>query len=519
VSDTPEVQATPPSAIPPAPSSATPASAKLKPTPLVVVAWAWWGLLAGYLIFNRHFALIGIPPVYIGEVLLAAAGIVLLPRFRSAFIDPLRRSHVFVLVALFFFYGLARSLSDFSTYGLVALRDSVVATYAIAAFFTPALFQALLRPSDTSHENLARHVVRIFWPLSAAAALWAAAIDLGLLSFDAWGGLKPDLLVVSFAIFGWLGFSAAGRAFVLRGESSRSWLHVAVAGLAFLVGIALVFDTPVRAVWVSVLTLALLIFAAEAYSARRQVVLGVIFVFMLSIVVPPIHAELRRQLQGIDNEFQLKADLHAAPADASPAAQPAGDTSVKSVKELFDVDLGQATGSGDAGAMVKAQNVQWRLIFWSRCCAVTSARAPWFGIGFGTNLTDLLQNTRAWPLFVPSQQLSPPNRSPHCAHVTIYTRLGTLGLILWLSILVLLSIRVLRVVWRLRASGTPAERAQAWDGLALFGAWLIWLTTMSFGVVLEGPMGGIWFWSLTGILAEWSSRVGRVELPNPKGSR
>jgi hypothetical protein len=41
----------------------------------------------------------------------------------------------------------------------------------------------------------------------------------------------------------------------------------------------------------------------------------------------------------------------------------------------------------------------------------------------------------------------------------------------------------------------------------LLGVWLIWLCAMSFGVVLEGPMGGMWFWALTGVLASWNSAV------------
>ena len=46
-----------------------------------------------------------------------------------------------------------------------------------------------------------------------------------------------------------------------------------------------------------------------------------------------------------------------------------------------------------------------------------------------------------------------------------------------------------------------------WCGLFLFlGAfWLAFLINASFDVFLEGPMGGIWFWSIygTGIGALW----------------
>jgi hypothetical protein len=141
------------------------------------------------------------------------------------------------------------------------------------------------------------------------------------------------------------------------------------------------------------------------------------------------------------------------------------------------------------------------------------SRAPVFGIGLGTNLTYLLRNTPAWPIFIDSVRLDPPNRNPHCAHVTIFTRLGLLGLALWLGILGTVCVCALRTCWyhRQRASSpdlAPEEaalhRTHFWDGVTVLGVWLIYLWAMSFGVVLEGPFGGIWFWALTGVLAWWS---------------
>ena len=63
-----------------------------------------------------------------------------------------------------------------------------------------------------------------------------------------------------------------------------------------------------------------------------------------------------------------------------------------------------------------------------------------------------------------------------------------------------------------------AARLEFYDILALFGVWVIYLWAMSFGVILEGPMGGIWFWSVTGALALWSASP-PGERPGPEEAR
>ena len=45
------------------------------------------------------------------------------------------------------------------------------------------------------------------------------------------------------------------------------------------------------------------------------------------------------------------------------------------------------------------------------------------------------------------------------------------------------------------------ERTEFVAEITLMSIWLIYLLAMTFGVVLENPFGGIWFWTLTGIIA------------------
>ena len=61
-----------------------------------------------------------------------------------------------------------------------------------------------------------------------------------------------------------------------------------------------------------------------------------------------------------------------------------------------------------------------------------------------------------------------------------------------------------RGVGRVLALGSPRSRRlgeHPWPELFLFllGYWLAFMINASFDVFLEGPMGGIWFWTVYGV--------------------
>jgi hypothetical protein len=482
----------------------------------LVAAWAWWALLAGCLVFNKPFATIGFPPLYVGEMVLCLALVAHAWRLKAVFLDPLRSSHAFAFIAVFLVYGLARALLDYFAHGLDALRDSVIAGYAICAFLGPALWRELAggAAAPASSRALVRHVVRGLLPVSLAAALWAAAHFIGLIYAEPWTGPKTDLLAVSAAIAAWVWLTAAGRWFSCQstGAARRASLAALVVALASFV---LVVALGVRAVWVALAVLPLALVAALAFALRRRVILAVVLLGLCITTAPHLIAAPLALFERVDKEYSLGAGLdgsrhlEALPETAVPGmpGKPGGlphppSVAAERLQSIFSGDESQFT---TAQGRFAAGTVKWRAIFWVRCCRYAFYHAPVFGIGFGRNLTELLRDTKAWPLFIPSMELKPPNRSPHSAHVTIFTRLGFAGLALWLCILASVGWGTLRALWRVAGQASPDERAQWWDGLALLGVWLIWLCAMSFGVVLEGPMGGIWFWALTGVLASWSA--------------
>ena len=117
---------------------------------------------------------------------------------------------------------------------------------------------------------------------------------------------------------------------------------------------------------------------------------------------------------------------------------------------------------------------------WSR------GRYFWGGMGFGVNLAD------EYGYQVGDRSL----RSPHNGHMTLLARTGVPGLALWALVQMSWGAAVLNGYYRARRSGDAR-----WSGLFLFlGAfWLAFLINTSFDVYLEGPMGGIWFWSVYGL--------------------
>jgi hypothetical protein len=86
--------------------------------------------------------------------------------------------------------------------------------------------------------------------------------------------------------------------------------------------------------------------------------------------------------------------------------------------------------------------------------------------------------------------------------VTILGRLGLVGLLIFLGFLGLLATRTWRVV---RDPESDATQVAQWIAL-----WPI-IVSACFGVVLEGPMGAVLFWTLLGIAVQES----RAKAPDP----
>jgi O-antigen ligase len=130
---------------------------------------------------------------------------------------------------------------------------------------------------------------------------------------------------------------------------------------------------------------------------------------------------------------------------------------------------------------------RWRLEWWGVIADYTVfGEYFWTGKGFGINLADD-------DGFQCNEDGSV--RSPHNVHMTFLARMGVPGVLLWVVLQGVWAAGILRGYLRSRL---VADRR--WSGVFLFlGAyWMAFLINASFDVFLEGPMGGIWFWTLFG---------------------
>src|SRR5690606_24862423 len=132
---------------------------------------------------------------------------------------------------------------------------------------------------------------------------------------------------------------------------------------------------------------------------------------------------------------------------------------------------------------------EWRLDWWREILGYTlGGKYFWTGKGFGINLADDdgFQGT-AWGGLL---------RSPHHGHMAVRARAGGAGLVLWL--LVHLTWAVAIFTAHLRAAWAGDQR---WAGLFLFvlAYWLALMTNAAFDVFIEGPMGGVWLWTVYGV--------------------
>ncbi|HEY7458836.1 MAG TPA: hypothetical protein VH765_08800, partial [Xanthobacteraceae bacterium] len=130
---------------------------------------------------------------------------------------------------------------------------------------------------------------------------------------------------------------------------------------------------------------------------------------------------------------------------------------------------------------------EWRRRWWSEIVSYTfQGQYFWQGKGFGINLAD------DDGFHSPDAEL----RSPHNAHMTILARMGVPGLAIWMLLQATFGLAMLRAFFRARTEGnTLWAQTDMW----ILVYWTAMIVNMTFDVYLEGPQGGIWFWSIFGL--------------------
>lgn len=421
---------------------------------------SWWlGLLGlvllGYAMLGRGFAYLGVPPLFIGEVVIAL-GLASIALSRRAPLMP--RMPLVAPLLLLMAWGAYRTVPYIAEFGMDALRDGVLWAYAVMALIV--VLHLLANPSALGR-LLARYRLFAVVFLAGTPFIWATRYVLG----DAvprwpWADVpviepKPGDVMVHLA--GVLAFWVAG----LGGRIS--WPMVALLGCC----------------------------AAVIGAYERAGMFAFAGTFALCFVLRPRHPAVLRlgAMAAVSLAFLAATDIRLdVPVPDSPKVREV------SFRQLVH-NVRSVLGTTEMGDLDDTKH--WRLEWWRSIIDYT-VRGPWFwtGKGFGVNLAD-----------DDGFQVMPDHslRSPHNGHITFLARAGVPGLLLWCLTQIWWAWEMLRVY----IASTRAGR-RTWAGVFLFllAYWLAFMVNAAFDVFLEGPMGGLWFWTLygAGLAAAWLYR-------------
>ena len=427
--------------------------------------YALMGLLAGYALFGKGFAYLGVPPLYIGDVTLLV-GIFLFLRL-NCFAGALA-SLPMLLFAVLAVWVAARTAPYIGPDGVEALRDSVVVTYGGFALIVIALLLA-----DSSRISLMLRCYSLFIgayvPLSALVYLFerylgeaiphAPGTDVPILALNAGDPAVHLCGAIVFALAG------------LR-PSRGLWILAAFASLAVIASLS---RGPMLAGFVPIVFAALLL--GKGRQLARLAAIGVAL-FAVAYAVEPVfyqyHAPVSSQTRPVSTR-QIVANLAGI------------------------VGQGDAQGEGTK---------EWRIEFWDGITADTIHGGHfWTGRGFGLNLAEAYG--------FPGHN-DPKLRDPHNVVMTMLARGGVPGAALWLAFVASWYVMMLRAMLLARRRGQPE-----WAGVFVFvmSYALALIINACFDPSLEGPMQGVWFWCLVGfgtaaaMIYRQSSRPPRLAVP------
>lgn len=415
-------------------------------------------LVFGYMVGNRGFAQIGVgganSPLFFGEVILAVCVALLVLRFTTTREQIIPPTPLGWAIFGFVVAGGIRLYLDTIAHvngvpAMLAIRDSAAVYYALFFFIAYRLGK-----DAPSRRFLFRSIILAAIVLLPVAALQYAVPDF-LYRFS-WHGTpiiyqKGDLVASFLAITSYFFFLNHARG------AARLWLSLLSIGS---LGLMLIFMS--RAAWLGFGAAGvLLVIARRPHFLLYQAAMGAVGLLCLAL---------------------LKiADVESG----------GGYLSRFSDKLLSVTDVsGTGTYRGTVGEM-SADNNKFRTVWWQSVFDDTMAKAPVFGLGFGYDLAaGFLRN-----YYGNSGQSDFTTRSPHSIWLTMLGRMGIIGLLAFTSVVILVLHGAFSAALRVARGRAPPE------SLAVWCAVVILLGAASFGVVLEGPMGGVLFWSFLGLAA------------------
>lgn len=399
---------------------------------------------AGYVVLGKSFAYLGLPPLFVGEILFALG---LLAFLASGSTTALLTTAPAISAALLMGWVLLRTLQGVGTYGIDALRDGAVALYGGFAFIVAALI--VERPIRIAQIiGYFRVQARVLIPIAIVLYLIARFF---FASIPKLPGQNVEIISVRS---GELAAHLCGAlVLVIVGlcKVSRTWLVIAL-------GAALLIASQSRGGMLALLLPLLMVMVLTGQIGRLATITAALTLVMLVAYA-------------VDFEIDL----------------PRGERPISAAAVVEN--LASVAGSSEANNLDGTK--QWRLGWWQAIRNYT-VHGPyfWTGKGFGVNLAE------ADGFVVGLERGGPTVRSPHSVHMTYLARGGVPGLALWLLTIGAWTIALLRAAHAAWRRG-DLDWARYFVFLICYFASIV--IDASFDVALEGPMLGIPFWILFGI--------------------
>ncbi len=399
---------------------------------------------AGYVVFGKSFAYLGLPPLFVGEILFALG---LLAFLVSGSATALLSTVPAISAALLMAWVLLRTLQGLGSYGVDALRDGAVALYAGFGFIVAALL--IERPIRIAEiVGYFRVHARVLIPIAIVLYLIARFFGAHIPKVP---GQNIDIISV---------------------RSGELAAHLCGALVLVVVGLCKVSRT-----WVVASLAAALLIASQSRGGMLALLIPLLGAMILTGQagrLAAIAAVLTLvMLVGYAVDFEIDLPRGERPISA-----------VAVVENLTSVASASAANNLDGTKL-------WRLSWWQAIRDYT-LHGPyfWTGKGFGMSLAE------ADGFVVGLERGGPVVRSPHSVHMTYLARAGVPGLALWLLTIGSWTIALLRaahLAWR----RGDLDWGRYFVFLACYLASIV--IDASFDVALEGPMLGIPFWIVFGI--------------------
>ncbi len=399
-------------------------------------------LLFGYALFGRSFAYLGVPPVFVGEVMLAIGlGLALFTCRTSSLVPAPALWAVLALQA----WVLVRTVPYIPEFGLDAPRDAMLAGYAAYALAVAAL---LIQRPRRLPEMLVRY-----------RTLVLVLGGLGWLIYLVYSSYQEAVPTLPWA----------PEVHVIENKPGDIAVHMAAIA-AFLV-LGWRRSSPVLLVLVVVGTAAMMV-------GNRGGMVGYLLAMSTFAVLRPKSASFGRF-----GYVVLVLIALGSVVDTSRLQTNDGNRSL-SVGQLWE-NAKSLVGKSDQAML--SNTTEWRKQWWNKIVGYTVfGEYRWTGRGFGINLAraDGFNTDEEGSL-----------RSPHSVHMTVLARSGLPGAALWALVHGLWWVSLLGAWWYARE-----RRLEAWMGFFALCAvyWVAAVVNASFDVYLEGPMGAIWFWTVFG---------------------